>query len=252
MGSPERRDAPDLQPQARQAFVIPNPLDRIKKAPLQDKRTYCVIPSRILGDKTIRPTQIKVLAAFASYANPAGVTWVGLKRVGQDLGISGQAVHKHLTILKHRGYIEEISKAYSREKAATRRIIYDSTISAEDAISINSSREDCRPPEQIRKEEAMARKKKDSTLTEKTLYEDRKCSNSEQPPEVEVPGKMSLDEGIRWAFNRVVNVDENALRWLGMALELGCTRGMLEACGREADPVAAVKVLVARLDRACR
>lgn len=252
MGKTEGGNAPDLQPPASKTFLIPNPLDKIKKAPLQDRRTYCVIPSRILQDKTVRPTQIKILAAFASYANPAGVTWVGLKRIGQDLGISGQAVHKHLTILKNRGYIEEISKAFSREKAATRRIIYDSTISAEDAISLNSSREDCRPPEQIRKEEAMARKKKDSTLTEKTLYEDRKCSNSEQPQKVEVTEKLTLDEGIRVAFRYVVNVDENALRWLGMALELGATRSMLEVCAAEGDPVGAVKVLTGRLDRACR
>lgn len=66
------------------------------------------------------------------------------------------------------------------------------------------------------------------------------------------PEKLTLDEGIRVAFRYVVNVDENALRWLAMAMELGCTRGMLETCSREGDPVAAIKVLVGRLDRACR
>ena len=250
VGKTESGDAALVQPPQR--FQFPNPLDKIKKAPLQDKRTYCVIPSRILSDKTVRPTQIKVLAAFASYANPAGVTWVGLKRVGQDLGISGQAVHKHLTILKNRGYIEEISKAFAREKAATRRIIYDPDISSEDAISINSNREDCRPPEQIRKEEAMARKKKTATVTEKILCEDRSLHNMEQPQRVEEPGKLTLEEGIRVALSSTHKLDETALRWLGMALELGATRGMLETCSREADPVAAVKVLVTRLDRACR
>lgn len=245
MGKAEGRDAPDLQPPASQTFLIPNPLDKIKKAPLQDRRTYCVIPSRILQDKTVRPTQIKILAAFASYANPAGVTWVGLKRIGQDLGISGQAVHKHLTILKNRGYIEEISKAFSREKAATRRIIYEPSISAEDAISLNSSREDCRPPEQIRKEEAMARKKSTVPVVD-SLH------NMAQPQQVEVPEKMNWDEAVRVAYSYVVNVDENALRWLGLALELGASRSMLETCAREGDPVAAIKVLVGRLDRACR
>lgn len=250
MGQAKAGNAAALQ--LPQRFQLPNPLDKIKKAPLQDKRTYCVIPSRILSDKTVRPTQIKVLAAFASYANPAGVTWVGLKRVGQDLGISGQAVHKHLTILKNRGYIEEISKAFAREKAATRRIIYDPDISAEDAISINSSREDCRPPEQIRKEEAMARKKKQPTVTENILYEDRSLHNMAQPQSVEEPGKLSLDDAVRVMSSCVVNVDESLLRWLEMALELGATRAMLETCAREGDPVGAVKVLVTRLDRACR
>jgi len=245
VGKTEGRDVTDLRVPASQTFLIPNPLDKIKKAPLQDRRTYCVIPSRILQDKTVRPTQIKILAAFASYANPAGVTWVGLKRIGQDLGISGQAVHKHLTILKNRGYIEEISKAFSREKAATRRIIYEPSISAEDAISLNSSREDCRPPEQIRKEEAMARKKSTVPVVD-SLH------NMAQPQQVEVPERMDWDEAIRVAYGCVVNVDENALRWLAMAMELRCTRGMMEACSREGDPVAAIKVLVGRLDRACR
>jgi hypothetical protein len=76
--------------------------------------------------------------------------------------------------------------------------------------------------------------------------------NMAQPQQVEVPEKMDWDEGIRVAYSYVVNVDENALRWLAMAMELGCTRGMLETCSREGDPVAAVKVLVGRLDRACR
>ena len=76
--------------------------------------------------------------------------------------------------------------------------------------------------------------------------------NMAQPQQVEVPEKMNWDEGIRVAYSYVVNVDENALRWLGLALELGASRSMLETCAREGDPVAAIKVLVGRLDRACR
>ena len=71
-------------------------------------------------------------------------------------------------------------------------------------------------------------------------------------PETAQTERLSLDEAIRVAYCYVVNVDENALRWLAMAMELGCTRGMLETCSREGDPVAAIKVLVGRLDRACR
>jgi hypothetical protein len=54
------------------------------------------------------------------------------------------------------------------------------------------------------------------------------------------------------AYLSTQRVDENALRWLAMAMELGCTRAMLETCSREGDPVAAIKVLVTRLDAACR
>ena len=76
--------------------------------------------------------------------------------------------------------------------------------------------------------------------------------NMAQPQQVEVPEKLTLDEAIRVGYSSTQRVDENALRWLGLALELGATRSMLEVCGREGDPVAAIKVLVTRLDAACR
>ena len=98
----------------------------------------------------------------------------------------------------------------------------------------------------------MARKKKEATVTEKILYEDRSLHNMAQPQSVEEPGKLTIDEAVRVMQSCVVNVDESLLRWLEMALELGATRAMLETCAREGDPVAALKVLVTRLDRACR
>ena len=96
----------------------------------------------------------------------------------------------------------------------------------------------------------MARKKKQTTTEqpEVSLHN----ADSGTPIVCTESEKMTLDEAIRVGFRYVVNVDENALRWLAMAMELGCTRGMLETCSREGDPVAAIKVLVGRLDRACR
>jgi hypothetical protein len=96
----------------------------------------------------------------------------------------------------------------------------------------------------------MAKKKKQTTTEqpENSLHN----LDSGTPIVCTESEKLGLDEGIRVAYRYVVNVDENALRWLGMALELGATRSMLEVCSREADPVGAVKVLTGRLDRACR
>lgn len=231
-------------------FRLPPWLREIKKAPEQDKRKYCVIPSRILTDRTIRPTQIKVLAALASYANPAGITWVGTARVGRDLGVSGTAIRKQLAILKHRGYIEVVSPHYGREKAATRRIIFDPEISAQDAIAMNSNKEDCRPPDQIRKEaKAMAKRKAAATASTVTLTEDLSLHNKEEQQPVAESGRLTTEEGVK-VFRGVVNEAELGL--IVQAIELGCTLGMLEVCAAAGDRVGALKVLVGRLDRACR
>jgi hypothetical protein len=242
VGKAEGRDVTDLR-------VPPKP--EIKQQQHQDRRKFCVIPWAAVQDRQLPASSLRYLAALSAYANPAGITWVGLKKVGQDLGVSHVAVHKHMTRIKARGYVEELSKGWAGEKAYTRRIVYDPEVTAEDAVSINSAKEDCRDPDMKRKEaQEMARQKKQAAPKEpgNSLHNVASCN----PEPVTQPEKMDWDEGIRVAYRYVVNVDENALRWLAMAMELGCTRGMLETCSREADPVGAVKVLVTRLDRACR
>ena len=242
MGKTEGRDAQGLR-------IPPRPEIELKEH--QDRRKFCVIPWAAVQDRKLPASSLRYLAALSAYANPAGITWVGLKKVGQDLGVSHVAVHKHLTKIKARGYVEDLSKGWAGEKAHTRRIVYDPEVTAEDAVALNSVREDCRDPDMKRKEaQEMARKKKQEAPkdTENSLHNLESCN----PVEVKQSEKLGLDEGIRVGFRYVVNVDENALRWLGLALELGCTRAMLETCSREGDPVGAVKVLVGRLDRACR
>ena len=242
MGKTEGRDAPDLR--------VPLKPPKIVKAPHQDRRKFCVIPWEAVQDKQLPGNSLRYLAAFAAYANPAGITWVSLKRVGQDLGVSHVTVHRHLTKIKARGYMEDLSNSFAGEKAKTRRIIFDQDITPEDAVALNSVREDCRDPDMIRKDLQMARKKKQTTTEQPEVS----LHNADSGTSIVCtqPERLSLDEAIRVGFRYVVNVDENALRWLAMAMELGCTRGMLETCSREGDPVAAIKVLVGRLDRACR
>jgi hypothetical protein len=235
VGKTEGRDAPDLR--------VPLKPPKIVKAPHQDRRKFCVIPYEAVKDWQLPGNSLRYLAAFAAYANPAGITWVSLKRVGQDLGVSHVTVHRHLTKIKARGYMEDLSNSFAGEKAKTRRIIFDPDVTPEDAVALNSVREDCRPPEQIRKEEREMAKRKPTT----TPDEPSSTSIVSTQPE-----RLSLDEAIRVGYSSTQRVDENALRWLGLALELGATRSMLEVCGREGDPVAAIKVLVTRLDAACR
>ena len=245
MGKAEGRDAQTLQLPARPPQIV--------KAPFQDRRKFCVIPWQAVQDWELPATSLRYLAALAAYANPAGLTWVSLKRVGEDLGVSHVSVHRHMTRLKNRGYVEEVSKGWKGEKAATRRIVYDEDITPEDAVAINSGKEDCRDPDMKRKEEQMARKKKQAT-TEAVQEPNRTQQNltNSTSQEGKESARLTLEDAVRVLSSYVVNVDETSMRWLEMACELGASRAMLETCAREGDPVGAIKVLVTRLDRACR
>jgi len=247
-GRAARGNVKDMDVSESKEFRLPPWLREIKKAPEQDRRIYAVVPSRVVKDRTLRPTAVRVLVALASYANPAGITWVGTAKVGKDLGVSGTAVRRQLAILKHRGYIEVVSPHYGREKAATRRIIFDPEISAQDAIIINSNKEDCRPPDQIRKEaKAMARKK--AAASSETVTEKCSLHNKGEHQPVAEPERLTVEEGTR-VFGDVVNEAELGL--ITQAIELGASLGMLEVCACAGDRVGALKVLLGRLERACR
>jgi DNA-binding transcriptional ArsR family regulator len=116
----------------------------IEKAGNPDQRTYAVVPLRALRDKRLTSGDIRVLGIMASYANRAGLTWVGQRRMGEDLQVSQQAISKHVKRLTELGYLEMVSNAFRGEKAVTRRIIFDDTIKAVDAVAITSSIEDTR------------------------------------------------------------------------------------------------------------
>jgi DNA-binding transcriptional ArsR family regulator len=124
----------------------------IEKAGNPDQRTYAVVPLRALRDKRLTSGDIRVLGIMASYANRAGLTWVGQRRMGEDLQVSQQAISKHVKRLTELGYLEMVSNAFRGEKAVTRRIIFDDTIKAVDAVAITSSIEDTRSPEMVKKD----------------------------------------------------------------------------------------------------
>lgn len=130
-------------------FELPKRPKVIEKAEQPNQRSFCVIPWRAVVDDRLTPHQLKTLAAVASYCNKAGITWVSQSKVGQDLGISKQAINKHMQILMQLGYIEVMSKGFKGVKGQTIRLIYKEGIEAEDALSIASAGtdEDLRPPE---------------------------------------------------------------------------------------------------------
>ena len=127
-------------------FAIPKK-PKIKEEPLApDQRKIAVIPIKACTDKDLTPGMIKSLILICSYMNRSGITWVSQKTMADRLGISQQAISKHLVKLTKAGYLEVLKKPMPGARYTTWRVIFDPTISAEDAVSITSAIEDTRPP----------------------------------------------------------------------------------------------------------
>ena len=137
-------------------FKLPKRKPKVieKEAP-PDKRTVAVLPIRAINDKAITDACFRTLAALCSYCNRAGITWVSQKRLAEDMKVSRQAITKQLTKLKAAGYVEITRKGFRGERSNTLRVIFDPTLTAQDAIAVTSGIEDTRPPDQIKREEEL-------------------------------------------------------------------------------------------------
>jgi predicted transcriptional regulator len=136
-------------------FVVPKRPRVVEKQAMPDQRKYAVVPFGALSDKRLHHLSIRVLALICSYANRAGITWVGQTRIGTHLGISKQAVSKAVTQLKKAGYLQVVSKGFRGERTDTIRVVFDAGLTTQDAIAITSGQEDTRPPEQQKREEEL-------------------------------------------------------------------------------------------------
>ena len=128
-------------------FDLPKrPKVKLKDAP-PDRRTVAVVPIRAVFDKQLTHGGLQALAALCSYCNKAGVTWVSQTRLSQELGISQQALAKQYKQLKELGYLEIMRRGFRGQRTDTLRVIFDPSITADEAITMtNGPKEDTRPP----------------------------------------------------------------------------------------------------------
>lgn len=135
-------------------FHLPKkPRIKEKDAP-PDQRSLSVIPIRAGTDERLHGATLRALIVLCSYCNRAGITWVSQARLAQDLKLSRQAITRQIVKLRDTGYVEIIRKGFRGERSNTLRVIFDPTMSAEDAMAITSPQEDTRPPA-IKKEQVM-------------------------------------------------------------------------------------------------
>lgn len=127
-------------------FELPKKPRVIERQPEPDQRKLAILPIRAGADRRLHGGTLRCLIVLCSYCNRAGLTWVSQARLGQDLGISRQAVQKQIALLIQTGYVELVRKGFRAEFSNTLRVIFDPSISAEDAIAMTSNKEDSRPP----------------------------------------------------------------------------------------------------------
>lgn len=127
-------------------FALPKKPRIREKEPLPDQRKVCVMPIRALTDDKLTDGAVRILALLCSYCNRAGLTWVSQKRLAEDMQTSRQNITNQLAKLRDAGYVEIVRKGFRGERCNTLRVIFDPSITAEEAIAITSNKEDTRPP----------------------------------------------------------------------------------------------------------
>jgi DNA-binding transcriptional ArsR family regulator len=128
------------------AFTLPKkPRIKEKDAP-PDQRKVCIMPIRALTDERLTDGSVRILALVCSYCNRAGITWVSQKRLAEDMKTSRQNITNQLAKLREAGYVEIIRKGFRGERCNTLRVIFDPSLTAEEAITMTSNKEDTRPP----------------------------------------------------------------------------------------------------------
>lgn len=145
-------------------FKLPKKPKVVQKEDQPHQKQYSIIPFRAVTDDRLHHQTLKVLMMICSFTNRAGITWVGQKTLADQLKIHQQAVSRQIKLLEKCGYLETISKGFKGERANTRRVIFDESVTTEDAIGIASTaEEDVRPPfmvkEEMKEMDELARKR---------------------------------------------------------------------------------------------
>jgi DNA-binding Lrp family transcriptional regulator len=163
-------------------FEIPKKPKIVEKVMQPDQRKFCVVPLRAVVAKDLTLTGLKVLCLLASYANKAGFTYVSQARMGNDLGVSLQAINRQIKQLETKGYIKQFSGYATSIKGKTKRIIYDESISDRDAVAISGeTKEPFTNAEynQILKERNMRKKKELQSKSQRDKVQESTQSDGE-------------------------------------------------------------------------
>lgn len=177
----------------------------IQKEQQPDQRQFSVVPIRAITDRTLTGMELRVLMMFCSYTNRGGLTWVSVARIGKHLNVSTVRAAFLTRSLIAKGYIRVLYKGFAGERAQTRQIIYNDTLSVDEIVSATGepapymiANNEKSFINQQHKGETMAKRK----LSIKTTVNDNSFSNLK-----------SIDNA-----NELVNVDS---QWLTLERAVG-------------------------------
>ena len=205
---------------------------RVKQEPETDHRRHTTIPLRATTDPRIKPAALRVLCQLCAYANRAGLLWVGQRRIAKDLGVTIAAINRQVVRLKKYGYLERIHRGFSGQKADTLRVIYDPEITAEQALAVASSLEDCRSPSMRERDEY--RLAFELGLPSKPIVQ-----SSSKHKQVRESCRLTIEDAVK-GFQIVTETD---MRALAVAIEAGLTAETWESA-RASHPAAGIADLV--------
>lgn len=154
----------------------------VQKEQQPDQRQFSVVPIRAITDRGLTPMELRTLLVFCSYANRGGITWVGLKRVGEHLNIGVARTATLTSALIKKGYIRVLFKGYAGERAQTRQIIFNNALSLDDIIAVSGEKAPYMIQQDIRQHQQTQdiQHKKGTNMTRKRKINDQVVSNSVQ------------------------------------------------------------------------
>jgi hypothetical protein len=120
-------------------FVLPEKpvIERVER---EDGRKFCVVPLRAFREKRLSLSQLRILGLYASYCNNAGMSFVSCTALGRDYGCSKSYMALMLQKIEKVGYIVRVKKhGVPGIRGCVRRMVYDTSISTDDAIGISQS-----------------------------------------------------------------------------------------------------------------
>lgn len=121
-------------------YQLPKKKPKIElKEKKEDARVFSVIPLRAIHDKRLTRGDYVNLIALCSYCSNNGFTFVAYSTIAKLRGCSEPNVARGMKKLQKLGYFEIVRKGYTGLRGALKRIIFDSTLSIEDIVSISNT-----------------------------------------------------------------------------------------------------------------
>lgn len=216
-----------------EAIQLPKRKPRIiLKEQAPDQRKFAVIPIRAITDRNLTGMELRVLMAFCSYCNRGGLTWVSLKRIGSHFNIKVSRTSRLAKALIDKGYMRVLYKGFAGQRAQTRQVIFDSTLTLADIVAISGEKppylqeQENRQLNQSLKEEEM---KKQARAKKQTV--DNKADNNLKPESIVDRNKGNgITKEQKEQLQRIVSADvlEEAIKRAGEGADLAAVERALQ------------------------